>query len=156
MEGRLRKRSLRASESSAFPVEPLRKKLKKQDSPVEVREKVKKSKGNKKAAKHSPPTKKRKFDGNSPVETKAKRRLLVSLNIQENDLQVHKNEKLNLPGLKTKGKGTIQRSESVEGGSDFGSTVSSTGNGPSNKPTMNLKNPNFTVSSFFYTVPFFL
>lgn len=155
MEGRLRKRSLRTSESNCFSAEPLRKKPRKQESPLEItctpqeksREKAKKNKVNKKGTEHSPSIKKR-SDKNSSVEYSGKRSLLVSLNILDNDLQVPKIEKPVSSALKSKSKGAIQRSESVEVGSDFGSTVSSTGNGATSKPVLNFKNPNFTVSSY--------
>lgn len=139
MEGRLRKRSWRPSESGIPQQEPPKKKSKRQETPVEGRGKTKKSKSGKNSTKHSPQTKKVKcVDSNSPSEAiKRGRRLLVSLNIQDNDLLVCRTEKLT---TRTKAKGrSIQRSESVEVGND------SSGSG-SGRRSLNFKNSNFTVS----------
>ncbi len=149
MEGRLRKRSLRASESNGTLIESVRKRSRRLESPEEepkLPEKPRvKEKRAKKGVKRSLGTKKKKVDKNSPVQT-SKNSLLVSLNIQDNALYVRKYDK----GLatKNKGKSAVQRSDSVEVGSDFGSTVSSTGVGSAGKSTaLNFKNPNFTVSN---------
>ena len=159
MEGRLRKRSARLSDSSGISAEPVRKKPRKQESPVvdvpqpqeKTRQKVKKNKGNKKETKNSPLTKRKKSEKSNPESRKS---LLVSLNIHDNDLQISTAEKIQ-PSSKTKGRGIIQRSESVEMGSDFGSTISSMGNGCV-KRTQNFKNPNFTVSDYKIQVEYLL
>ena len=142
MESRLRKRSLRPSETSILLEEPPKKKSKKQVPRVEGHEKLKKSKN---SIKHLSLMKKGKcVDSTALSDTnKTGRCLLVSLNVQEHDLQVHRTEKLTSSTVRSKGKGRVtKRSESVEMGSDFGSNSNVGGSGINRR---NFKNPDFMV-----------
>lgn len=143
MEKRLRKRSLRPSETGVPIDEPPQKKSKKQVTRVEGHDKLKKSKS-KNSTKHSSLTKKGEscIDSSSLSETSRNGRcLLVSLNVHAHDLHVHRIEKQTSSTIRGKLKGRVtQRSESVEVGSDFGSSSNGGGSGK------NFKNPDFMVS----------
>ena len=141
-EKRLRKRSTRQSEPdlAAFEEPPSKKPRRREQGAVGVRGKRKQQNSNS----SSPSSVK---TGTQRAGKRGSRRLLVSLNLQDNDLHVPGTEVARKPALavpRGKGRGKLtnqQRDQSV--GSDGGSSNSSGGNGR----TMAFKNPNFTVST---------
>ena len=146
MGSRLRKRSLRPSDSGT-PLEepPPKKKSKKLGNLMEEPEKLKKKKSGKNTTKYSTLAKKGKcLDSTPPSDISNDRCFLVSLNMQEHALRVHKADRTNKGSRKGR---VYQRSQSVEVSSDFGngcSNGSASGGGPN---VQNFKNPDFKVNS---------
>ena len=152
-EKRLRKRNAKQSESDTLTLheEPPRKKSKR-TAPIDASKPSNRSRRDSKPSPKGSRTLRRHEEvPRSPIESsRGRRKLLVSLNIHKNDLQVSgsagaEGETKSNGRSKGRGKsrqGSQQRAQSV--GSDAGSV--SNGNGNSGQ-TLTFKNPKFTVFS---------